>query len=77
MTVITHITIEAKTKKENRKDMCEAVGKYAERKVETARVNNLLEIVKNLMESMKWTSEQAMIAMQISDKDKGILLKKL
>jgi hypothetical protein len=29
------------------------------------------------MESMKWTSEQAMIAMQISDKDKGILLKKL
>lgn len=46
-------------------------------KVETARVNNLLEIVKNLMESMKWTSEQAMIAVQISDKDKGILLKKL
>ena len=46
-------------------------------KVETARMNNLLEIVKNLMESMKWTSEQAMIAVQISDKDKGILLKKL
>ena len=77
MNVITHITIEVKAKKENRKDMCEAVGKYAERKVETARVNNLLEIVKNLMESMKWTSEQAMIAVQISDKDKGILLKKL
>lgn len=46
-------------------------------KVETARVNNLLEIVRNLMKSMKWTSEKAMIAMQISDKDKGILLKKL
>lgn len=77
MTVITHITIEAKTKKENRKDMCEAVGKYAERKVGTARVNNLLEIVKNLMKSIKWTSEQAMVVMQILDKDKGILLKKL
>lgn len=38
---------------------------------------NLLEIVRNLMKSMKWTSEKAMIAMQISDKDKGILLKKL
>lgn len=33
--------------------MCEAVEKYAERKAETARVDNLLEIVKNLMESMK------------------------
>ena len=63
--------------KGGRKAMCEAVEKYAERKAETARVDNLLEIVKNLMESMKWTSEQAMIAMQISDKDKGILLKKL
>ena len=57
--------------------MCEAVEKYAARKAETARVDNLLEIVKNLMESMKWTSEQAMIAMQISDRDKSILLKKL
>lgn len=46
-------------------------------KVETARVNNLLEIVKNLMKSIKWTSEQAMVVMQILDKDKGILLKKL
>jgi len=56
-----------------RKIMCEAVEKYAERR----RIDALYEVVKNLMESMKWNAEQAMSAMQISDKDKSILLKRL
>lgn len=60
-----------------RKIMCEAVEKYAEQKAEKARLNNLLDNVKNLMESMKWSAEQAMAAMRVSDADKTILLKQL
>lgn len=51
--------------------------KYAEQKVESARINNLLEIVRNLMESMKWTAEQAMEAMKISEADKELLIPRL
>ena len=51
--------------------------KYAEQKVESARLNNLLEIVRNLMESMKWTAEQAMEAMKISESDKELLMPRL
>ena len=60
-----------------RKKMCEAVEKYAEQKAESVRLNSLLESVKNLMESMKWSAEQAMAAMKVSDADKAMLLKKL
>ena len=51
--------------------------KYAEQKVESARLNNLLEIVRNLMESMKWTAEQAMETMKISESDKELLMPRL
>ncbi len=68
-------------KEEGRRIMCEAVERYAksyaEQCAENARLNSLLDVVKNLMESMKWTAEQAMAAMQISDADKDILLKQL
>ena len=56
-----------------RERMCEAVEKYAE----NTRLNSLLESIKNLMDSMKWSAEQAMTAMKVSDADKAILLKKL
>ena len=56
-----------------RKVMCEAIEKYADRKA----LDKQIELIKNLMESMKWSAEQAMTAMQISDTDKTILLKKL
>lgn len=56
-----------------RKRMCEAVEKYAE----NVRLNGLLESIKNLMESMKWSAEQAMAAMKVSEADKAMLLKKL
>lgn len=32
---------------------------------------------KNLMESMKWSAEQAMSAMKVSEADKVLLLKEL
>ena len=65
--------------------MCEAVEnyaksyaeQYAEQKAEIARLNGLLDAVKNLMESMKWSAEQAMAALKISDADKDVLLKEL
>lgn len=37
----------------------------------------MLESIRNLMESMKWSAEQAMVAMKVSDADKAVLLKKL
>lgn len=56
-----------------RKVMCESVEKYGDRRA----LDKQIEIIKNLMESMKWTAEQAMSAMKISEKDKVIILKKL
>ncbi len=53
--------------------MCEAVEKYADRK----RIDTLCESVRNLMESMKLSAEQAMTALKISDNDKIILKKML
>ena len=53
--------------------MCEAVEKYADGK----RIDALCEAVKNLMETMKWTAEQAMDAMKISETDKKLLVPRL
>jgi len=60
-----------------RKIMCEAVEKYAESYAEKRALDKQIEMIKNLMESMKWTAEQAMSAMKISDQDKAVLLKRL
>ena len=60
-----------------RERMCEAVEKYAEQKAEIARLNILIENVRNLMESMKWSAEQAMSAMKVTEADKAVLLKEL
>ena len=60
-----------------RERMCEAVEKYAEQKAESVRLNSLLESIKNLMDSMKWSAEQAMVAMKVSEADKDMLLKRL
>ena len=59
------------------KRMCEAVERYAEQKAENARLDSLLESIKNLMESLKWSAEQAMVALKVSDADKAMLLKEL
>lgn len=65
-------------KKEGRRGkMCEAVEKYAEEKAESVRLSNLIENVKNLMDSMKWSAEQAMSAMKVSESDRAMILKKL
>ena len=56
-----------------RKALCEAVEKYADRKM----LDKQLEMIRNLMDSMKLTAEQAMTALKIPDKEKAVLLKKL
>ena len=57
--------------------MCEAVERYAEQKAEKVRLNSMLESIKNLMESMKWSAEQAMNVLEVNDHDREILLKRL
>lgn len=61
--------------------MCEAVENYArslaEEYAETARLNGLLEAVKNLMANMKLGAEQAMNLLGVTESDKEILMKEL
>ncbi len=61
--------------------MCEAVEKYAKDYAEEYADRKMLdkqeEMIKNLMESMKWSAEQAMTAMKVSDADRAMLLEKL
>jgi len=44
---------------------------------EITRIDTLTETIKSLMDSMKWTAEQAMTALKISDADKSILIRKI
>lgn len=52
--------------------MCKAIEDM--RKNE--RIETMFNNVKALMESMKWTAEQAMNAMKVSDDDRELLLKR-
>ena len=57
--------------------MCEAVERYAEQKAENARLNSLLDAIKNLMANMKLGAEQAMNLLGVNDSDREILQKRL
>lgn len=56
-----------------REIMCQAFEDLAEKRVLDEKVS----LIKNLMETMKWTAEQAMEAMKISETDKKLLVSKL
>ena len=56
--------------------MCKVIEDYGKKKSEETRIETIFNNIKGLMESMKWTAEQAMNAMQISDSDKAILVKR-
>ncbi len=60
-----------------RKRRCEAVEKYGDRRAENARLNSLLESIRNLMENMKLGAEQAMNVLGVNDSDREILQKRL
>lgn len=52
------------------KAMCEALRELMRDDFEKKEQETLLKAIKNLMDSMKWTAEQAMTAMKIPDADK-------
>ena len=56
------------------------IEKYRDKRTkeseEVTRIDTIFNNIKNLMESMKWSAEQAMNAMQISDSDRAILVKR-
>ncbi len=52
--------------------MCKAVEELAEKWAEESGLDD----IRNLMESMQWTVEQAMDALRISEEDRAILLKR-
>lgn len=52
--------------------MCKAVEELAEKR----RLDAMFDVVKNLMETMKLSVEQAMEAIKLSEEDKAMLLKR-
>lgn len=52
--------------------MCKAM----EERIDRERIDNSFEHIKNLMEAMKMTAEQAMIVLKIPDADRAVLAKK-
>ena len=52
--------------------MCKLLEDYGESK----RIDTLFDTVKKLMDSMKWTLEQTLNNMQVSDVDRALLLKR-
>ena len=70
-----------KETKEGREIMCESferlADKVAEERAEQATVQTKANIVKSLMENMKWTLDQALTASGIQGKERGIIAKQL
>lgn len=54
--------------------MCQVFEELAEKKADEKVLDEKVNLVKNLMETMKWTAEQAMEAMKISETDKKFLI---
>ena len=59
------------------KIMCDALKELMKEDFEKKEQETLLKAIRNLMDSMTWTAEQAMAAMQIPDADRGKYMTKL
>ena len=59
------------------KIMCDALKELMKEDFEKKEQETLLKTIRNLMDSMKWTAEQAMAAMKIPDADRGKYMAKL
>ncbi|MBO5209350.1 MAG: hypothetical protein J6B68_08395 [Lachnospiraceae bacterium] len=57
--------------------MCELLDKYEARGITQGITNGRVEDIKNLMETMQWSAEQAMKALKILDGDKKKYLARL
>lgn len=53
--------------------MCQVFEELAEKRAEETRIETLVTAIKSLMTSMKWTAEQAMTAMNVSENDQTLL----
>ncbi len=56
--------------------MCKAMEERIDREKDQERIETLFDVVKNLMEAMKMSAEQAMTILKISDADKVVLTKR-
>lgn len=56
--------------------MCKAMEERIDREKDKERIETLFGAVKNLMETMKMTTEQAMAVLKISDDDRNVLIKR-
>ena len=60
--------------------MCKIIEEYGDKRAkeseEVTRIETMFNNIKNLMDSMKWSADQAMTAMKISDSDRAILVKR-
>ena len=59
------------------KVMCEALRELMKEDLEQREQETLLKTIKNLMDTTKWTAEQAMAAMKIPEADRGKYIAKL
>ena len=61
--------------------MCEALRELMkedfEKQEQETKQETLLETIKNLMDTTKWTAEQVMAAMKIPEADRGKYIAKL
>ena len=58
------------------KAMEELVGKWAVRSAEESRLDTIVNNIKSIMKSTKWTLEQAMDVLELSDEDRETLMKR-
>lgn len=56
--------------------VCKAMEERIDRERDQERMETLFDVVKNLMEAMKMSAEQAMTTLKISDADKAALAKR-
>lgn len=69
-----------KESEEGREIMCKIIEDYGDRRAkeseETTRIETKFNDIKNIMESLNLTLEQALSAIKISDADRAILMKR-
>jgi hypothetical protein len=53
------------------------VEEFADERAEVKRIDTLFDSVKNLMDTMKWSADQAMKALKIPIDDQTVILKRL
>lgn len=56
--------------------MCKIIEEYGDKRAEVTRIETMVNDIKNLMESLNLTLEQALSAIKVSDADRAVLVKR-